>query len=96
MPNEQDEANQDYVSPAILRDKDGQPLANVKATLSPKLHCGDFRLPSSIDVRLILTKAASLQTLDGKQFQLLNLRRCIAYHLEKPDQPHLEFDYAPD
>jgi hypothetical protein len=96
MTNEPDEASQDHESPATLTDKDGQHLASVTASFSQKQRFGDFRLPSSIDVRWILAKATSLQTSDGKRFQLLNLRLCIAYHLENPDQPHMEFDYEPD
>jgi hypothetical protein len=90
--NAQDEANQDCESPAILTDKDSQHLASVTVKILPKLRCGDFRLPSSIDVRLILAKATSLQMSDGRRFQLLNLRLCIATHLISPEQPHLDFD----
>lgn len=91
--SEPDEANQDYESPAILLDRDNQPLASVKVKISPRLRCGDFRLPSSIDVHLILTKTASLQTKDGKRFRLTNLKHCTSFHSVSPGQPHLEFDY---
>jgi hypothetical protein len=96
MPNEQDEASQDYESPAILLDKDGLHLASVTAKISPKQNCGDFRLASSADVHQILTKATSLQMKGSKQLQLIRLQRCTAFHLENPEQAHLEFDYKAD
>jgi hypothetical protein len=96
MMNGQGETSQDSKSPATLLSKEGKPLASVTARLSPKLRSGDFRLPSSIDAHQILAKATNLQTLDGRQFQLLNLRICIAVHLMSPGQPHFEFDYNPE
>lgn len=95
MLSEPDEASEGYESPAILMDKDGLPLASVKAMISPKQKSGDFRLPSSIDVQMILAKATSLQMKDNKRLQLIRLQRCIGHHLENPEQPHLEFDYNP-
>jgi hypothetical protein len=95
MMNAQDEANRDYESQATLRDKDGQPLASVRASLSPKAHWGSFRLPSLAEVHPILTTATNLQTSDGKQFRIIALRQCRAFHLVAPGQPHIEFDYAP-
>ena len=93
--NGQDEANEDYESQATLRDKDNQPLASVRASFSPKLHCGGFRLPSLAEVHPILTTAANLQTSDGKRFRIFGLRQCPAVHLVDPGQPHIEFDYEP-
>src|ERR1035441_1114789 len=93
--NAQDEANQDYESQATLRDKDGQPLASVRVSLSPKSRWGSFRLPSSAEVRPILTTATNLQTSDGKRFRIIALRQCPAFHLVAPGQPHLEFDSEP-
>jgi hypothetical protein len=93
--NAQDEANQDYESQATLRDKDGQPLASVRVSFSPKLRCGGFRLLSSAEVHPILTTATSLQTSDGKRFRIFGLRHCPAVHLVDPGQPHIEFDYEP-
>jgi hypothetical protein len=91
--NATDEANPDFESQAILMDTDGQRLASVKVKISPSRLDGDFRLPSSIDVHQILVTATSLQTSDGKRFQLLNLRLCTAFHSVAPEQLHLEFEY---
>ena len=44
--NTQGEAKPTIEFQATLMDKGGQPLANVKGLLWPKLLCGDFRLPS--------------------------------------------------
>ena len=89
------EANQDFESQSILKDRAGQPLATVKVNFSAKLHFGDFRLPSLTDVGLILANATSLQTSDNRRFRITRLRRCTAFHLANPGQPHLEFDFEP-
>jgi hypothetical protein len=93
MKNAQDEANSDFESQAVLVDTGGEHLARVKVRFSPKSRYGSFRLPPSADVDQILAKATSLQTSDGKQLRVSNLRRCPAVHLVDPHRPHLEFDY---
>jgi hypothetical protein len=93
MKNAHDEANSDFESRSLIMDKSGQHLANVTVRFSPKSHYGSFRLPPSADVDQILAKAAYLQTSDGKQHPMSNLRRCPAVHLVDPHRPQLEFDY---
>ena len=94
--NAEDGANEYFESQAILLDTVGQHLATVQASLTPKLRCGGFRLPSSADVSLILASVASLKMSDGRQFQLKNLRRCTGVHSTNADQPHIEFDFVPE
>jgi hypothetical protein len=82
----------DYRTSAAFMDNDGQVLANVHVNLSPAISLGDFRLPVSVDAERI-QRAASLQTSDGKQFRITDLRLCPGYHSVAPDQPHFEFHF---
>jgi hypothetical protein len=83
----------DFESKSVLLNKDGQVLANVKASFSPSIRRAGFRLPESINVQKILEHVSDLRTSDNKQFRILNLRRCTAFHQDSPEQPHLEFDF---
>lgn len=91
-PNHGAEPNEDYESPGILMDKDGQPLANVQVRISPTCNSGDFRLASLEAGRLALAKAASLQMPDGRRLQLNRFRICPAFHLVNPAEAHMEFE----
>ena len=84
----------DYRTSAAFMDKDGQPLATVHVNLSPAISLGDFRLPATVDAGRIQL-ATSLQTSDGKQFRISDLRLCPGYHSVGPDQPHFEFHFQP-
>ena len=98
MTNAQGITKEEIESQAIVMDKDGRHLANVRACFWPKLHCGGFQLPSSVDVHQILTTASNLQTSDDRLPRLLAIqavRLCTAFHPMSPDKHHLEFDYEP-
>jgi hypothetical protein len=79
---------------ANLMDKDGLLVPSVTVRLSPTIGFGEFRLPPSTDVHLILAKATSLQMSDERRLELLNLRLCNAAHsIVDARSPHFEFDY---
>jgi hypothetical protein len=80
---------------AALLDKTGEVLLHVLARFSPSTRSGTFRLPPSANVDLILKSAAKIRTIDNRAFELAAIKQCPAFHVVRPDQPHIEFDYQP-
>ena len=86
-----DDPGPDYKSSATLMDAGGQALAKVQVNLSPAGHSGNFQLPSPADAEKVMT-ATSLQTLNGKRFQLTDLKYYPGYN-SIADQPRFEFHF---
>jgi len=88
------EGNECSAIQGTLTNKTGMPIASGSARLWANLTCGDFHLPSSANVELVLNGASAFLTEDGKRLELSNVRRCNAVHpLSPPGQIHIEFDF---
>jgi len=83
----------DYRATATLMDDTGQAIAKLHVNLSPASRSGNFRLLPGTDPVKAQT-ATQLQTADGKQFRLIDLKYCPAYQsIVANDQPYFEFRY---
>jgi len=85
----------DFRAAATLMDDTGQALAKLHVNLSPASRSGNFRLPPNADAARVQA-ATLLQTTDGKQFRIIDLKFNPGYQtVIANDQPYYEFRYEP-